>query len=455
MSRFDWLLVGVICAEVVGSVLVARHRSFPAPPLANVEPLDPLTAADIKALAKACRTADDWARLADVYLACGFFSEAEACYRTAAHSEPDRSDRAWQWAFALERLGLLDEANREYERSVSLGHPQAGECWYLVGRNHLRLENVDAAREAFQRAPDQPGARYEIARLAARSGQYAEATKLADALTAEFPQCFQPWILRCRLESLTGGDSLDVLSDHSEHAQKALPTPFLREFERFRDLSMQLGPPREERTYESSRKTDQKEAGERRFRRATMQLERRPQDWESAFAQRRALDALFEGGNSDEAIGLLEDALEKAGPSRTLLINLGNAYSASGRRQDVIKAWRRALIFGSPSYLQHYYAGLAKLEELEGDKQSALRYRALASYAAGHDAFSKDQFAACRDKMKQALELRSDLVQAWFYLGESYRLLGQRESALKAYQRCLELDENHGRAIAGLQLSNK
>jgi predicted TPR repeat methyltransferase len=39
-------------------------------------------------------------------------------------------------------------------------------------------------------------------------------------------------------------------------------------------------------------------------------------------------------------------------------------------------------------------------------------------------------------------------VPGWFYLGESRRLSGQREQAITAYEACLKLNPNHGRALA-------
>jgi predicted TPR repeat methyltransferase len=49
-----------------------------------------------------------------------------------------------------------------------------------------------------------------------------------------------------------------------------------------------------------------------------------------------------------------------------------------------------------------------------------------------------------------AVENNPKFEHAWFYLGETQRLSGQTEAAKKAYQSCLSLNPNHGRALASL-----
>src|SRR5262249_35642463 len=151
MSRFQWALVAVIAGElVVGAVLFHRQRNLPTPPVGELSYLDPLAAEQVRDLIQNCRSPDDWARLGEAYLAFGYFPEAEACNRVAAEGGPGwhwqraaggaRAEHAYDWAFALERLGRLEEANRGYELALRLGHSRPGDCWYFIGRNWLRQE---------------------------------------------------------------------------------------------------------------------------------------------------------------------------------------------------------------------------------------------------------------------------------------------------------------------------
>ena len=53
-------------------------------------------------------------------------------------------------------------------------------------------------------------------------------------------------------------------------------------------------------------------------------------------------------------------------------------------------------------------------------------------------------------EFEEAVELVPDSVIGWYYLAETRRLLGDGSGAKKAYQTCLELDPQHGRAQRGL-----
>ena len=44
----------------------------------------------------------------------------------------------------------------------------------------------------------------------------------------------------------------------------------------------------------------------------------------------------------------------------------------------------------------------------------------------------------------KAVELEPELDHAWFYLGETRRLLGREATAREAYERCLKVNPDHG-----------
>ena len=123
---------------------------------------------ELRAKAALCRTPEQRADLGEAYLVTGFFPEAEACLREAVARATANADVAFKHAFAQERLGRLEEANADYEAAVRLNHPRAADCWYYVGKNHLRREQASPATAPFERAGALPGARYELALLQAR-----------------------------------------------------------------------------------------------------------------------------------------------------------------------------------------------------------------------------------------------------------------------------------------------
>src|SRR5262249_22982830 len=242
MSRLNAVLIAVLALEVGGGAALAYRRcDYPAAPLADLSYVDPLTGRQLRDMARNCRTADEWSKLGQAYMAYGYFAEAEACCRQAAALAPERPDLAYDWAFALERLGRYPEAVQEYQRAIQVGNAKPGDCWYYIGRVWLRLENADEARAAFLKAGEQPSARYEIARLLVREGKYDEAVAILDKLSNEHPKAVQPYLQRYRIEALRDGPLALVYADKAALAKDVLPSPWNDDYARFEDLHNSLG----------------------------------------------------------------------------------------------------------------------------------------------------------------------------------------------------------------------
>jgi hypothetical protein len=102
----------VLAAEVVaGGVVAARRIGPPVAPVPDLSFVDPLTADELRSQAAACETADQWGRLGESYVATGYFPEGEACLRRATALAPTDATLRFKHAFALERIGRLEEAN--------------------------------------------------------------------------------------------------------------------------------------------------------------------------------------------------------------------------------------------------------------------------------------------------------------------------------------------------------
>jgi tetratricopeptide (TPR) repeat protein len=189
-----------------------------------------------------CKTADQWGQLGEAYLALGFHPEAEACLRQATATDPNNADLAFKHAFALERIGTLEDANRQYEVAAKGNHPRRADCWYYIGRNYLRVEQPERATEAFKRTEALPAARYELALLAARSGLASEAEQIADQLSRDFPESYTPVSLQYRL-ALRRQDQprADALAEEFEHRPRPLPSPFDTEVNWVLDTANSIG----------------------------------------------------------------------------------------------------------------------------------------------------------------------------------------------------------------------
>src|SRR5262245_25801185 len=135
LTRTQWLLAAVIVAEwaILGYIAFDRLRRRATAPVADLAAIDPITAEEIRAKIALCHTPGQWADVGEAYFVTGFFPEAEACLREAAARAPANADFAFKHAYALERLGRLEESNTEYETAVRLEHPRTADCCYYVG----------------------------------------------------------------------------------------------------------------------------------------------------------------------------------------------------------------------------------------------------------------------------------------------------------------------------------
>ncbi len=446
MSRRQWALVALIAAEVVaGAVFLLRSRTRAVPPVVDLSFVDPFVAEHLRARSAACTMPDDWAALGEEYLAYGYFHEAEACYRVAAEREWDRSERAYQWAFALERVGKLEQANAEYERALSLGYSHPDDCRYFIGRNFLRLEQADPARGAFEAAGNHPSARYERARLLVRDGRASDAVPILDSLYAAHPQAIQPYLLRHRIDALQSWPGAARFADLANRARGRLPTPFDKEWNRLEETYNRLGLTGEITAIEKQLASRDVAGAERKLR-AVLAT-----GWNPA-----ATDLLAEveaqRGRPAEAVRLLQEAVEREGPSSYLLERLGDAHERNGQLPQAVQTWTRATELGSGAGVKNLHLRLEEHYRKAGNDRDARWRSARAHLAAGHELFWAGNARNARGAFEKATELEPTLAAAWFYLGESNRVLGRAEQAAQAYARCLALDPDHGRAIAGQQL---
>lgn len=409
MTTAQFRLAALIVIELLGGAYYLLTRAPQAlPPIPDLSTAHPRIADHVRTSAAAVRTPDDWAALGESYVAYGYFPEGEACYRVAAALEPGNADRAAEWAFALERVGDFAGANATYERAFALGHADASGCWYLIGRNHLRTEDVPAARAAFETAGNHPSARYELARLAVRVGNAMAAIPALDKLMTEFPTAVQPPLHRHKIEALAGTPLAAVFADRATRAPGRLTTPFDRDWKRLEDTYYRLGPARELK------------------------------ELESLVAQGRGKDA-------EPRLG----ALQRDGWESSAADLLAEVAFQANRPAD---AWERATRLGVGAETKDAWHHLAAHHERSGNTTEMKRARARAYLGAGHELHWSGKPADALAAFDVAVENDPQLAAAWYYLGESNRLRGNPVAARAAYARCLAIDPDFGRAHSALTL---
>lgn len=236
MTRTRRLLTWILVIELlVTSGLAIRRTSRPTPPRVEAGQLvDSITDDDFRRLEQAARdgSGPEWRELATAYAVYGFFPDAEACCRHAAQLRPSSFEIQYLWGIVLNRLGRTGESNDRLQRAILLGTGrQARDCWYLVGRNLLRMEDGKGAESAFRKAAPLLRARYHLAFLLARQGRVSEALPLVERLQADQPNVHTFHQLRARIEVTRGNEvSAEKFRRRAEQSPADLGTDAAADF---------------------------------------------------------------------------------------------------------------------------------------------------------------------------------------------------------------------------------
>ncbi len=454
------ILLAVIGLELaVGGLLAWLRLREATPPAVDASIFDPVTAAELRDTAVGLGTPEQWANLGDLYLAHGYFREAEVCVRVASQRRPEDLDLAFRHGFALERIGRLDEAIGEYRRATDgiqnsdetwKHHERTAEIWYYSARNLIRLERpIAAQRDAFGHSGSVPATTYENSRRWICEGNLDAAGETARNLAAAHPSAFQPVSLLYRI-AVARGDRAQAarLADHFGRQIGSLPMPFDQDFKRLNDLRDGFGLGK--RKKELDRLIAAGKGGEAE----KLAGEILAAEWTPTTVDQWA-EAGFLRGQPRDAIARIDEAIARAGPAWPILERLGDAYKEAGDATKARAAWERAAALGTGPELKNLRHKLALAYEQAGQKDAANSYHALAALSAGVEAFEAARPPDAIAAFTEATQLNPRLTHAWFYLGECHRLTGRPVEARTAYEKCLQLDPNHGRAIRATQLLPK
>lgn len=443
-------LLLILCLELLGGgVFLARRLMRFTPPVADWSFTSPSIAEDIRKAIVTCESAEDWRKLGELYMAAGYFAESEMCHRVACERDPRNAQLHRQWGFALERVGLLAEANLRYLRSMELAPGTSGACRYLIGRNLLRTEKPDAARVIFEAGQVLPANQYELARLHLRAGNLAEATTLLNKLVTYDPMLLQVNQLGYRL-ALEREDVVNSLrfADRVRYSPRKLQTPFDEEAERLVKTTQQLGPGRLWTTIAQLLESNALEE-------AKALLESQAEtDRNMGFLELSAEIALRQQ-HFEIAVQLLEELQQRFGPFARITARIGDVYDAAGEFEKACDFWRKATQLQAGVDLKAVHHKLADSLTKRGKDADARQHRKKGHYFVGRELLQFGYAEQAVNYLQEAVEIDPSFTQAWFYLGEAKRLGGQRDEARAAYQKCLEQNPVHGRALTSLSLLQK
>ena len=176
----------------------------------------------------------------------------------------------------------------------------------------------------------------------------------------------------------------------------------------------------------------------------------------AAWQEDRALRLIYlRLANQEPAKALIacEEFFVRVGESVESLTFAGEALMEMGKTEEAIKLWLRATRYRSSRFVDTNMRVHEKLKmayEARGEKQKALRQQGFMELEKALLMWNRNEVRNSLVEFEEAVELVPDSVIGWYYLAETRRLLGDGSGAKKAYQTCLELDPQHGRAQRGL-----
>jgi tetratricopeptide (TPR) repeat protein len=453
LKRFKWILISLLlvelCAAVVLSVMWFRE---PVPPDPDLSHLHPVTQSELAELRRAVihdGSADHWQTLGEAYLIFGRFAEAEICCEQAATLSPDSYRAFYWWGLSLNQQGKISEAINRFQQAAVLANDQSRSssdfslCWYAIGRNRLREENVAEAEAAFRKAGNFIPARHQLIRIFLRSKRPQKALALLEPSIAAYPNEQTFYQLRAEAWDQLGKpgkafeDRLRV-----ERCLEQLPSDVLigklqLEVKRF-------GLPRkieECRTLVEVGKVNE----------AVNRL--RPlldAQWRPEIAMELA-KAELQIGNAQQAVDLLTEIVKSWRSSADILDQLAYGYILLDKHKLATEIAERA---AATQPLESVHRNLAAYYKDAKDTALMEKNQALSLYARGREAFHENRIADAQRDFNSATTLQSNFAHAWYYLGECRLARGQSEQAAVAFHGCLKANPNHGRALRRLAMSS-
>lgn len=455
MKRSTGILLCLIVLEaVVCGVVIAGRLQRAEPVLPGVVWDDPLIAGDLENLADAARSgsSEDWQRLAEAYLGQGLYSLAEIHYREALALDPENHAARFGMAFCMGRTGRTQESTREFQELVE----RIGEDFslklleqrsrYQIGRNFLRETKTERAEQSFRENIDYRPAEYQYAKQLIRSGRVEKAVPIIQDNLRETPQSMGYLFLAYRAmtaldrprEAWQAADKLQrSVRNIPTHIGTGYVTPFYK----------RLGLEHSLEEYNSL------------IPQGNMDL--------LASKLEEILDVV-EGERSPYVklglTSLMEVELQRKNPRRMrellermhalgfynadLLQFAGAAAAFSGEMDTAMEFWQRAVRM-SPNIQLHLR--VAEIFDERGDAGERDFHVARGLVLRGLMLYRGNQVREAAEMLEQALELNPEDAQGWFYLAQSRRVMRRHSEARQAYERCLELDPNHGRARRQLE----
>ena len=440
------ILILIILGETVWAGVVCFERLSRAnPPVVDLRRLDPLTAVELEQLRLQVRDgsglSQEWRTLAESYLGNGYYVAAEQCFRQAVELESHDVQSRYGRGFCLERIGRTRAAIDVFTATIEYAEPElAKTCWYQIGRCYLREENAELAENAFRKTPEFAPAAYQLAKLLIRSGRADESIPILSNELSRFPNSLKLLQLRMRAaEAIADAESVNLFRDREDRGEYQLILEYGQNFISL--FASRLGLPAL-----LARAMQSKESGSLQARQDALaeplRIVRANKLWQYRSVWIAAAHVELGLGNLDAARGLIDEIAQDPENSPDVIEFRALFAEEAGDDESAHELWKR-LAMMQPS--AHLYRHLS-VSRANIDESTRARYRALADLRGAINAYRINDSEGARTLIKSGASILSDYDRFHFYVGEIDRVLGNIHEALDAYERCLDVNPDHGRA---------
>jgi Tfp pilus assembly protein PilF len=458
-KRLTVLLISVVVIEaVVCGLVLAQYALRVEPVLPTMSWDDPLVGGELALLADQARTGGSaqWLQLAQALLGQGAYSFAEISFRQALKLDRTNHSAQFGLAFCLDRMGRIEESTGEYQKLTPLRR-QGGklarlgtESLYAVGRNFLRTERAADAEEVFLQLPDYLPAIHQLAKLDIGSGRAKQALPLIAAGLEKVPNSLEFVFLQFRAERALGNDAAAILTmDALERAREQVNIHFNTGY--VGPFFYRQGLERKVSEYNKLIATKGYDTLSATLNDILSHVQERRSPY-----RRVALMGLLEVALQQQDADAISKRLEELGDFGEQNVDMLQLEGAAASFHDDLPAaidlWNRAARMSTSIQLEQH---LASAYQQQGDMRNRDLHLAKARLLEGLTAFRSEQVAAAEAPLQKSVQLNPLDAQAWFYLAQTQRTLGRVKAAKDSYQRCLQVNPNHGRALQWLKILNQ
>lgn len=442
------LLIVVVIEAVAATAAITWRFSRTEAQLPAVTLNDPLTMPQLRELADAAEAggARDWTRLGEALVGKGFYGHAELAFREALQRNPGSFAARFGLAFCLDRTGRTQESSQEYQQALgsSVGNfelPFAKYyASYALGRNALRRENTINALDHFDQNADFAPAAYQQAKLLIRAGKAEQALPIIEQNLARIPFSLEFHFLRMQAMQALGRP--DEAFESALKLERSAPlvsmnfsTDYVAPLDGRTGLSVAL------QALAAAIGQDDLDAIEKRCQEIQSLVGEQP-----VFVVHEVDDRMIEVAlrrkEAELALERIKQVRSTGRDDAELDQWEGDAYALLGDKRRAAECWRQALL-ATPSIELH-----EKLAGHVGDDDAEARDRHLgrAAFLKGVAEYRSNRLTTAITALEQATELNPSDPDPWYYLGLLRYYQRRFNDAQAAFEQCLSLRPEHGKA---------